>query len=218
MRSAWFVALSLLAAVACASGGDGGGLVGDLPGSGTPRGPAKTPADDTDAAASYDSGGGSSNDAAVLPEVASGDDAEEDTGSGFPDATPVDTGTPVPDSSVPDADAGSCGPPVDISSGGTFTVDTCTATSTVAASCGATAPAVILRGDAPASGSTYQITFPSGWVLQMIDGTCAPALDSCGSTGTWSVSGDVAGGYWYFAVEPESGVCGSTTVTVDRIM
>jgi hypothetical protein len=55
-------------------------------------------------------------------------------------------------------------------------------------------------------------------VLQMIDGTCAPALDSCGSTGTWSVSGDVAGGYWYFAVEPESGTCATTTVSVDRLM
>jgi len=221
MRSAWFVAPALLAALACASGGSGDDVMGVLPGNDAATDPAKASSDDAGGPA-YDTGGPSSSEGGLLPEGASGDEITDDTGpdSSFPDVVTKDTGAPTPtvDSSAPGPEAGSCGPPVDISSGGSFTVDTCTATATVDTSCGATAAAVILRGDAPASGSTYELTFPSGWVLQMIDATCAPSLDSCGSTGTWSVSGDTPGGYWWFAVEPESGVCGSTTVTVDRVM
>jgi hypothetical protein len=219
MRSAWFVAPPLLAALACASG-TVDDLTGEPSGSDAAMAPPATSSNDASAPA-YDAGGPSSSDVAV-PSEASGDGTTEDGGpvSTLPDVVTKDTGAPTPtvDASVPVPEAGSCGPPVDISSGGTFTVDTCTATVTVDASCGTTAAAVILRGDAPASGSNYEITLPSGWVLQTINGACDPGLDSCGSTGTWSVSGATSAGYWWFAVEPESGVCGTTTVTVDRIM
>jgi hypothetical protein len=219
MRSAWLVALSFVVATACAAGGDGNGLQGNLPGTTPPPGPTmKTPEVDS-GSPPFDSGTGpSSDDAPTMPDVGSGFDANDDMyiGTTPVDAGPEDTASPPVDSGTPDA--GSCGPIIDISAGGSFSVDTCTTTSSVDASCGTTAPAAILRADAPATGSTYEITFPSGWVLQMIDATCAPALDSCGSTGTWSVSGINPGNYWYFAVAPATGVCGSTSVSVDRIM
>jgi hypothetical protein len=77
---------------------------------------------------------------------------------------------------------------------------------------------VILRGDSPMSGSTYSLTFPTGWVLEELDDTCTPEPFSCGSTGTWGVSGATGAAYWYFALEPASGTCGTATVTVDRLM
>jgi hypothetical protein len=149
-----------------------------------------------------------------------------DAGGGTADTSTPETSHVVPhesgagDVAVP-SDAGlgaSCTTPIDISDGGTFAIDTCTLIDSVAASCGTTAAAAILRGVAPTSGSTYELTFPSGWVLQQLDGTCSPMTYSCGDTGTWSVSGDTPDGYWYFAIEPASGTCGSASVTVDRVM
>jgi hypothetical protein len=157
-----------------------------------------------------------------------------DAGAGTLDAIALETGTAdgkahdagggddVTDASLSDTGpivlGESCTAPIDISLGGTFAIDTCTLTDSVTASCGTTAAAAILAGVAPTTGSTYSITFPTGWVLQELDDTCSPESFSCGSTGTWGVSGDTPGGYWYFAIEPESGTCGSTTVTVDRVM
>jgi len=166
-----------------------------------------------------DAGTPAKHDAATTP-------PSTDAGGGTVDAGAPEASHVAPhesgagEAAVPsDASLGaSCTSPIDISDGGTFAIDTCTLTDSIAASCGTTAAAAILRGVAPMTGSTYELTFPSGWVLQQLDDTCSPMTYSCGSTGTWSVSGDTSEGYWYFAIEPASGTCGSTSVTVDRVM
>jgi hypothetical protein len=219
MRNLGLAVLALVAASACAGGADEGFPAADDTDP-VDRAP-KDAAAPLEAAMSLDTGSGTTHDSG-------GDtDAEGDGGSGSDvdsaSPPPVDSGgakeTSVADTAPPEAGTGTtCTSPIDISAGGTFAVDTCTSTASIAASCGTTADAIVLRADAPSTGSTYEITFPSGWVLVETDGTCTPMPDSCGSTGTWSVSGDTSAGYWYFAVEPESGTCATTTVSVDRLM
>jgi hypothetical protein len=180
---------------------DAGGFFNSDTGAG-PTGDATTPSSDT---------GGGTLDAIVLETGTADAKAHDATGSADATDASLSDGGPI-------VLGESCTSPIDVSLGGTFAIDTCTLTDSVTASCGATAAAAILAGVAPTTGSTYSITFPTGWVLQELDDTCSPESFSCGSTGTWGVSGDTPGGYWYFAIEPESGTCGSTTVTVDRVM
>jgi hypothetical protein len=221
MRNLGLAALALVAASACAGGAE----------EGFPSGADTDPVDRVpkdaaapfEAAMSLDTGSGTTQDTGggTDPDAEGDGDSGTDADSGSP--PPVDSGgakeTSVADTAPPEAGTGTtCTSPIDISAGGTFTVDTCTSTASIAASCGTTADAIVLRADAPSTGSTYEITFPSGWVLVETDGTCTPMPDSCGSTGTWSVSGITSASYWYFAVEPESGTCATTTVTVDRLM
>jgi hypothetical protein len=78
------------------------------------------------------------------------------------------------------------------------------------------AQAVVLYGDAPLSGSTYQLAVGTGWVVQQLDSTCAGAAFSCGEAG-WSVSGATGGLRWYFAIAKKDGTCGTTSATVNRL-
>jgi hypothetical protein len=221
MRNVLLVAFVILPVAACANGVGGEALTGASDHHETRDGGAGVSATEEGGDIPYgdDAGSGDKDDAASLADDGGeSPDAGGAYDSGAPDAgVATDSGT-----DTAPVDAGppgeSCTAPVDVSLGGTFTVDTCSVTNSVAASCGTTAAAVILRGDAPGTGSTYSITFPAGWVLVEVDSTCTPMPDSCGSTGTWGVSGANPYGYWYFAIEPADGTCATTTVTVDRVM
>ena len=180
-----------------------------------------------------DTGTGTTHDAGTPPldtglgvttDAGAHDSAVADSASH--DAAASDAAKDAPPTDSPVITAACPATPTDISAGGTFTIDTCTSTTTVATACGTTAAAVILRGDSPLSGSTYTLTLPScvdggsgscGWVIQMLDNSCAPEAFECGATGTWSVSGATFDPYWYFALAPVSGTCGTTIVTVDRL-
>jgi hypothetical protein len=223
MRTALLFALVTLP-IACANGGANEGF------SGTGGGTHHTPPDTAGPATNDDGGYGAydaGHDAAAVVDGAPtpGSDAGPPAtgtpdGGAAVDAGATDAGGSV-DVAVPDGPTvlgESCSSPIDISAGGTVSIDTCPLTDSITATCGTTAAATILRGIAPSSGSTYSITFPAGWVLVQVDSTCTPMLASCGSTGTWGVSGATPDGYWYFAIEPASGACGTATVTVDRVM
>ncbi len=241
MRKAWLVAIAL-GPLACAAGTDGGPAPppgdavdgGAKPDVSTPQGDAYSFGGDTgkgeDSTAPSQDGAstGDGSDAADALGTTDSGPLSSDAGPlKGPDAAPEDAG-PGPDTGAgtdasPPADSGpvvtgSCMAPIDVSAGGTWTIDTCSLTTTVAASCGTTAIAAILKGDAPMTGSSYSITFPSGWVIVQLYSDCSPWLYDCGSTGTWGTSGATPGDTWYWGVEPASGTCGSATVTVDRLM
>jgi hypothetical protein len=247
MRNAWLVAFLTLPAAACAAGGTGDSLDGSFGNQeAVDSGGGSNPKNDG-GGTPYNSDTGTGTGADTGIDKGPGTDSSTpppDTGPGVTTDTGVHDSASATDASAHDAlasDGGAKDAPAadtivtaacpttvtDISAGGTFTIDTCTSTTTVAATCGTTAAAVILRGDSPLSGSTYSLTLPScvdggsgtcGWVIQMLDNSCAPEAFECGATGTWSVSGATFDPYWYFAIEPASGTCGTTTVTVDRLM
>jgi hypothetical protein len=129
----------------------------------------------------------------------------------------IDTGAPVP--------GDTCDTGIDMSAMGLhmYMIDTCAQHNAVMVTCPTPPPpaghATIFRGLAPSSGSTYQLTVPSGWVIQQLTNPgCSAASFSCGATGSWGVSGATLGGYWYFAIERADGTCGTVTVTINRTM
>jgi hypothetical protein len=74
----------------------------------------------------------------------------------------------------------------------------------------------VLAGDVPNTGATYQLSVPSGWIIQQLSSLCIPAPVSCGA-GSWGESGDTGENHWYFVIEPADGTCGATSVTVERM-
>ena len=213
MRSRLLIGVGALALCACARGRlseDGWDDAGEVADTGGALDVVHPPPPGRDASTALD---------AAEPADAGGDSSAPPDASAAvqPDATaPVDAGSDAP--SLGGGVGESCSNALDVSSGGTFQIDTCTLADRVATTCGSTAAAMIFRALAPTNGSTYQLTFPSGWVLQELDDTCAPMFANCGSSGTWGMSGSIPGGFWYFAVEPMSGACGTATVTVTRVM
>lgn len=224
MRLSWIVPfVTFPFAYACASGGFGDSPAGGGHAETSDSGPRANPYEEGGPSYDLDSGTDSrpgkkkgTPDGAVTPPPDSGADVAADASA--PEAGPTDASSDAPLSDGAVVFGESCASPIDISTSGTFAIDTCALTNSVAASCGTTGAAAILRADAPITGSSYGITFPSGWVLQELDDTCAPVTYECGSTGAWYVSGATPGDYWYFAIEPASGTCGSTSITVDRTM
>jgi hypothetical protein len=138
--------------------------------------------------------------------------ASPDGGAGGADGGPpaIDAGLPAP--------GGDCSGAIDVSSGGTFVVDTCTGSDEVGATCAALgARDALLVADAPFSGSTYFVRVPAEWVVQQVDDACSPMAWSCGA-GSWGVSGAVPWARWRFAVQRADGACGSVAIEVERAM
>jgi hypothetical protein len=132
------------------------------------------------------------------------------------DAGTVDAATPPIDSGPSPADA--CAAAIDISKSGTYPVDTCAKKFSLGATCatGGMGVGVALAGEAPNSGSTYQLSVPADWVVQQMSPTCSPLAFSCSPSG-WGVSGYAGQKFWHFVVARADGTCGTTTVTVNRI-
>jgi hypothetical protein len=132
------------------------------------------------------------------------------------DASASDGG--APDVPTPGTPGSSCVWPIDVSGGGTFSVDTCMFTDTVASGCGAPAAAdVVLGGDAPGTGSTYTVTVPSGWAIDQVSSLdCTASSFSCSRTGTYSVSGATFPPRWFFVLSRLDGDCGPVDVLITR--
>jgi hypothetical protein len=156
------------------------------------------------------------------------DDAGRPSDAGGADAARPDAGAPQAGVADAGADAG-CGPggcfpfdvcadALDISTGGLYTLETCGAAESATSMCGTAGTAdVIVRGDAPSSGSTYRLQVPAGWMILQVDAACGAMPFSCGAE-SWAVSGATPGGRWYFALERADGSCGTVDLSVERLM
>lgn len=182
---------------------------------------AASPADD--ASSPTDTGGavdaGPRDTGTLIPDVGGGaHDAGADAGhDGGHDAGMVDANRP--DVGHDAAMSGACMGAIDVSAGGTFTIDTCAGTDHFTTACGATSGLDAVLFATEVGSATHLDIADTGWVIQQLTNTCGTGFGgtaTCTTLGSWGSAGSDGSPRFYWGVERQDGTCGSVDVVVTR--